>query len=396
MSRERVQLVVITAFTPELQAWIDRFPLPEALPFEAGLEPNRAPLHINRERAVLGVTTGMGPTRAAASLQVLATDSRFDMSSAYFLVAGIAGIDPAFGSIGSVVIPRYLVGLGQGFYLDQIGHIPHDRQAPDYGPPFPDTRSSVARGTLHVIDASLIERALTMTAHVVLNDTANLRAARSRYTEAAALQPPKLRSGQAVSVTGQTFWAGRESTAWARNASLYVTRGAAALAVTQEEDLAVAEALSSLTRRSPSLANVSRLIVVRSASDFTYEPSGTPYQPLSEWFFDDSHMCMREAFDAVYAVGAPIARALAPPLPPQPPPSQAPPPSPLPSAGVWVPLLGASVLAVTQLGTLALALWLYLQLKARRRAASAAGPLGTSSRAWVELGDTHLKAAGAE
>ena len=131
----RVQLVVVTAFPPELQAWIERFPLPEALPFPQGASPDRAPLRLNREHRILGITTGMGPFRAASSLVSLGHDVRFDVRNAYWLVAGIAGVDPLVGSIGSVSMPTFLVGLGAGIFLDGIGNIPNGRTTPDFSPP---------------------------------------------------------------------------------------------------------------------------------------------------------------------------------------------------------------------------------------------------------------------
>ena len=61
--------------------------------------------------------------------------------------------------------------------------------------------------------------------------------------------------------------------------------------MTQEEDVAFAQALGSLDR--VGRANASRLIVMRSASDYCYAPDGAALQP---WFFhDDTHMAGREA-----------------------------------------------------------------------------------------------------
>jgi purine nucleoside permease len=74
----------------ELRAWVERYPLPEVLPFPVG-ERN---LRYNRERQVLGIVTGVGTARAAASITALGLDPRFDLSKAYWLVAGIAGATP--------------------------------------------------------------------------------------------------------------------------------------------------------------------------------------------------------------------------------------------------------------------------------------------------------------
>jgi len=66
-------------------------------------------------------------------------------------------------------------------------------------------------------------------------------------------------------------------------------------------DLAFAQAISALSRGGR--ANASRLIVLRSASDYTYEPDG---DDIGRWFFhDDSHMLASEAFDALVTAGMP-------------------------------------------------------------------------------------------
>ena len=67
-------------------------------------------------------------------------------------------------------------------------------------------------------------------------------------------------------------------------------------------DLAFAQAITALSRGGR--ANASRLIVLRSASDYTYEPDG---DDIGRWFFhDDSHMLASEAFDALVTAGMPI------------------------------------------------------------------------------------------
>ena len=48
----------------------------------------------NVAKGVLGVVTGEGTARAAASVMALGLDPRFDLRRAYWLVAGIAGADP--------------------------------------------------------------------------------------------------------------------------------------------------------------------------------------------------------------------------------------------------------------------------------------------------------------
>src|SRR5258707_15593551 len=82
----------------EYQYWVEREHLDTVLPFPQGYHD----LRMNKD-GVLGVLTGVGTARAAATIMALGNDPRFDLTHAYFLVAGIAGIDPQVGSLGSAV-----------------------------------------------------------------------------------------------------------------------------------------------------------------------------------------------------------------------------------------------------------------------------------------------------
>src|SRR5689334_16135451 len=94
-SRIPVRVVVVAMFEPgadtgdqpgEFQYWVEREKLDRVLPFPQGYRD----LRMNRN-GVLGVVTGVGTARAAATITALGNDLRFDLTHAYWLVAGIAG-----------------------------------------------------------------------------------------------------------------------------------------------------------------------------------------------------------------------------------------------------------------------------------------------------------------
>ncbi|HTC75630.1 MAG TPA: hypothetical protein VK684_08650, partial [Edaphobacter sp.] len=89
----------------EYQYWVEREHLDTVLPFPAGYHD----LHLNSKTGVLGVLTGVGTARTAATIMALGLDPRFDLTHAYFLVAGIGGIDPHMGSLASAVWSDYIV-----------------------------------------------------------------------------------------------------------------------------------------------------------------------------------------------------------------------------------------------------------------------------------------------
>src|SRR4051812_10444310 len=80
----------------ELQYWVERNHLDRVIPFRQGFHD----LRMNRD-GVLAVLTGVGTAKSAAAIMALGMDPRFDLTKAYWLVAGIAGINPERGSLGS-------------------------------------------------------------------------------------------------------------------------------------------------------------------------------------------------------------------------------------------------------------------------------------------------------
>src|ERR1700758_2724923 len=79
----------------EYQYWVEREHLDQVLPMPAGYHHVR----MNKD-GVLGLLTGVGTAKAAASVMALGLDPRFDLSKAYWIVAGIGGGAPSEVSLG--------------------------------------------------------------------------------------------------------------------------------------------------------------------------------------------------------------------------------------------------------------------------------------------------------
>ncbi len=109
----RVKVVVVTMFERgedtgdipgEFQLWVEREHLDQILPLPSGYHHVR----LNKD-GVLGMVTGVGTAKSAASVMALGLDPRFDLSKAYWIVAGIGGGDPADVSVGSAVWAEHVV-----------------------------------------------------------------------------------------------------------------------------------------------------------------------------------------------------------------------------------------------------------------------------------------------
>jgi hypothetical protein len=107
----------------EFQYWVEREKLDRVYPFPQGYHD----LRMNR-RGVLGVATGIGTAKAAATIMALGLDPRFDLSKAYWVVTGSSSIDPADGSLGSAAWAEWVVDGDLAHEIDSR-EIPSDWKA---------------------------------------------------------------------------------------------------------------------------------------------------------------------------------------------------------------------------------------------------------------------------
>ena len=186
-----IKVVIVTMFElgedqgdrpGEFQTWVERLPLPESLPFPQGYRE----LRINRDKGVLGIVTGIGTARSAASIMALGMDPRFDLSRAYWLVAGIAGADPDDMSLGSAAWAEWIIDGDLAHEIDArempgdwaTGYVPLRRAEP-YARPVPEDDE----GVVYRLDPDLVNWAYELTREVALEDPEALRALRERYVD---------------------------------------------------------------------------------------------------------------------------------------------------------------------------------------------------------------------
>ena len=95
-----IRAVIVTTFEigkdtgdmpGEFQLWAEREHLDEVIDFPGGVHP----LRTNADHTVLGMVSGTTLVNATASMMALGLDPRFDLTHAYFLINGIAGVEPA-------------------------------------------------------------------------------------------------------------------------------------------------------------------------------------------------------------------------------------------------------------------------------------------------------------
>jgi purine nucleoside permease len=248
----------------------------EAAPWLKALGPSREirvpglssdfPVVACRADAVCQMTTGMGHSNAAASVMAVAFSGLFDLRKTYFIVAGIGGIDPARGTIGSAAWARYAVDVGIAHEIDardlpagwSDGYFGVLTTSPDQKPRF-DYRTEVFQ-----LSEALLQKALALSRNAKLEDSDDVRAYRAHYPDAPANQPPQVI--QCDTLSGDTWWAGPHLEEHARHWTRLLTDGKAVYCTTQQEDNATMNALTRASRSA--LVDLQRVAIVRSASDF--------------------------------------------------------------------------------------------------------------------------------
>ena len=264
------RVMIITMFAPEGQVWLDKLGPWRTIPVP-GLSPDYPAVRCNGD-AVCVFTTGMGHTNAAVSTTALVLSRVFDLSRTYFLIAGIAGINPEHGTVGSVAWARYLVDFGIQWEIDAreipsdwpSGYLGINTKHPDDKPPL-DYRTEVFQ-----LDEALLQKAYALSRNVPLADGPEAQAARAKFTYAPANQPPSVL--QCDTLAGDTWFSGTKlgerATAWTK----ILTDGKGVYCTTQQEDNATYEALK--RGAALKLLDLKRVAVLRGGSDFDRPHAG--------------------------------------------------------------------------------------------------------------------------
>lgn len=300
-----VKVVVVAMFEPgadtgdtpgEFQYWVEREHLDKVLPFPQGGHN----LRMNKD-GVLGIVTGVGTARAAASIMGLGMDPRFDLTHAYWVVAGIAGIDPNDGSLGSAAWAEWVVDGDLAHEIDareiprdwKTGYVPLRKSVP-YEEPRTDEN-----GIVFHLNPKLVDWAYNLTKNVPLPDSPEMRERRMEYDGAAAHRPPFVLKGDTLSAS--TFWHGKLMDAWANDWVKYQTDGEGNFVTSGMEDTGTLQSLTYLAQAGK--VDIRRVLVLRTASNYDQQRRGlTAAQSLGETKVT-KYSAYLPALDSAYRVG---------------------------------------------------------------------------------------------
>jgi purine nucleoside permease len=309
-----VKVVVVTMFEigkdsgdapGEFQNWVEREHLDQVLPLAAGYHD----LRMNKD-GVLGLVTGVGTAKAAAAIMAVGLDPRFDLSKAYWIVAGIGGGDPADVSLGSAIWADHVIDGDIAYEIDardiprnwDTGFIPLRKTRPYEEPVREDLE-----GELYTLNPSLVGWAYGLTKDLKIPDSSATRAARERFAGFPnALKPPFVARGDTMS--SSTFWHGSKLNAWANQWTRYFTHGKGNYMISAMEDTGTMQSLTFLSKAGK--ADLNRVLVLRTASNYDREAPGVaPSDSIKNLVFG-AYSAYGTAIEAAYLVGSKVAHAI--------------------------------------------------------------------------------------
>jgi len=310
-----VKVVIVTMFElgedtgdrpGEFQLWVEREKLTQKLPFPQGNRDLRT-----NGNGVLALVTGIGTAKAAASIMALGLDPRFDLSKAYWIVAGIAGVDPVDASLGSAAWAEYVVDGDLGHEIDareipsswSTGYVPLRKVTP-YEQPLGEPNE----GEMFRLEPKLVDWAYSLTRDLKLLDPEGLalrRAGMQGFPN--ALLPPFVLKGDTLQ--SMTFWHGKLLNQWANDWVRYHTKDAGNYVMTAMEDTGTLQSLHFLAKAGR--VDVQRVLVLRTASNFDMQRPGlTAWESLAE-NRNQGYAGFTAALESAWKVGSTVVNELA-------------------------------------------------------------------------------------
>ncbi|KAL8723798.1 MAG: hypothetical protein Q9181_007190 [Wetmoreana brouardii] len=265
-------------FPPEGEVWygIPEFNLLERNITVPGFSPLFPDAHCTKSGDVCQLITGESEINAASTITALILSPLFDLRKTYFMVAGIAGINPKVATLGSVTFARFAIQVALQYEFDarsipanfSTGYVPQGSKSPTQYP------QSIYGTEVFEVNDPLRQLAIGFAKTATLNDSSTAAAYRANYASNSAYtpgsQPPSVLGCDVA--TSDTYFSGTLLGEAFENTTTLFTNGSGTYCTTAQEDNATLEAL--LRGAINNLTDFSRIIIMRTASDFDRPYSG--------------------------------------------------------------------------------------------------------------------------
>ncbi|MDT0498126.1 purine nucleoside permease [Algiphilus sp. W345] len=279
----------------EFQLWVERRKLDREFPFPLG----EYALRMNDD-GLLAICTGGGITNATASIMALGLDPRFDLSRAYWLVAGIAGGDPEDVSLGTAAWARAVVDGDLLYEIDgreipedwPYGLLPLGAKKPN------DKADGWTVDTIHFpLNVELAEWAYALSKDHPVADSRGIAEFRKQFKGYPnAVKPPFVTMGESLSAS--TYWHGEKLNQWANDWVRLQAGADRNFMMGEMEDSGTLTALRRLSRTQR--VDLDRVMVLRTASNYSMPPKGKTAAWSTTAPYPENG---RPALEAAYQVG---------------------------------------------------------------------------------------------
>ncbi|HTH48532.1 MAG TPA: purine nucleoside permease, partial [Candidatus Limnocylindria bacterium] len=286
----------------EFQFWAEREHLTNSL-HVPGVD---HPLRFN-DAGVYGAVSGT-TVRSALQIMALVNDPRLDLRHTYWLVNGIAGVDPENASVGSAAWARWVVDGDIAYEIDSreaqadwpYGLVP-------IGGKKPNEISEYAlwspKPMAWKLNPALVNWAFALTKDVPLTDTPAAQAHRALFTAWPAAQAPaKVLLGE--SLGSCRYWHGTTMTKWANDWTKLHTHGEGDFTMTDMEDQGIANALDRLGKLGK--VDFRRVLFLRTGSNYCCPHPGQSSADSMTAEYQGS----LPALESAYAVGSKVVHEL--------------------------------------------------------------------------------------
>jgi purine nucleoside permease len=288
----------------EFQFWVEREKLTHTMTVP-GVD------HVVRynDDGTFGVVSGT-TVRSGLQIMALCLDPRFDLTHTYWIVNGIAGVNPKVASIGSAAWAAHVVDGDIAYEIDSreipaawpYGIIPIGAKAPDTTPD-PAGHAWTPHPMAWTLNPALVQWAYGLSKDVPLVDTPEAQKFRALYTAYPnAQKPPFVLIGD--SFCSCRYWHGAVMAQWATDWDRIYTDGQGQFAMTAMEDQGIANALQRLSDMHK--VDFQRVLFLRTGSNYCLPHPGesAPESMTAEY------AGMIPALEAAYRTGSVVLHAL--------------------------------------------------------------------------------------
>ncbi|KFA65863.1 hypothetical protein S40285_04658 [Stachybotrys chlorohalonatus IBT 40285] len=284
------KVMIVSMWAAESETWHHNFPRspwgnltaqPIGIPGLSVLYPQ---IFCTESGDVCQIVVGEGEINAAASMMALVLSPRFVLTQTYFLIAGIAGVNPHHGTLGSIALAQYSVQVALQYEID-IRSLPDDFSTGyiSFGNSKPHEYPTITYGTeVFEVNAQLRDAAAMLARKAVLRDDLELQPYREQYEAdeefEKAAQPPGII--KCDSTTSDVYYSGKHLGDTFEETTRIWTNDSGVYCMTAQEDSASLEVL--VRGAVQELVDFSRVIILRAGSNFDRgPPSGDDLEHLA-------------------------------------------------------------------------------------------------------------------